>query len=48
MNLKFNFCCPQYDPKRSEERMKKREIKLRAIESNGFDGEVPLKPLTAV
>ena len=38
----------QYDPKRSEERMKKREIKLRAIESNGFDGEVPLKPLSAV
>ena len=28
--------------------MKKREIKLRAIESNGFDGEVPLKPLAAV
>ena len=28
--------------------MKKREIKLRAIESNGFDGEVPLKPLSAV
>ena len=24
------------------------EIKLRAIESNGFDGEVPLKPLSAV
>ena len=38
----------QYDPKRSEERMKKREIKLRAIESNGFDGELPLKPLAAV
>ena len=38
----------QYDPKRSEERMKKREIKLRAIESNGFDGEVPLKPLSTV
>ena len=28
--------------------MKKREIKLRAIESNGFDGELPLKPLAAV